>query len=462
MATEPVPFVPDQRSGLESLAGASPLVLNAIIDAQGAVLRRPGVRQHPSYVDAVIDSAGLDAVRRTQAGHVYAVASSAIGQRSIYRVTAGGSASLTSAAGTELRGTGRVVLAETEAMLLLAAGAEPQRVLYSTQQSARLPGDPPRATHVIAHASRVLLSDLDNPSQVAYSSTASGSSTTGHEQWNGDGTSGTISAESRTDPVNALHENTSDVFVFGGTTFEVHSPDPQFIYSRAITKNYGLIAPYSVIQRDQEFAWIDQNRRVWLSDGRGLTELGVAIQTVLNKMATIEDAFGYWVRTGPVDAFVWTFPTDGRTFVRQYDGGWSQWNGMGVNGADGNLLATEAGRVGQWDFDTTDDLGVTTQAILETGALGRNTAKKKQCLALRLTVKPIPGAALADRAFWLEYRDDGQTDWFPSILLDLNDGPEIVLTSLGVYRKRRWRLRYNGSAPFVLAGAEEEFNVLDF
>lgn len=460
----PLPFLPDQKSGLESLAGASPLALNVVIDAAGAVRRRPGIRQHPSFVDSVIDSGGLDAVHLTQGGDLYAIGANTP-NRSIYRVTASGFNELSTSPGRDLRGMKRPMSAETEAMVLLVAGAEPQRILLSTHQSERLPGSPPEMTHVIAQAARVLGNDIANPSQVAYSDLATGGATAGHETWGiGNGDAGFISAEARPDPVVAVAENTNDAFIWGKTNLEVWTPDPQFVYSRAIVREYGLSAPYSVVKRDQRFAWIDHERRIWWSDGREFQELSEGIQKTLDDMPTVEDAHGFWLRLGPVDALVWTFPTDGRTFAYQVRGGWSQWQGygpgpLGVTGKSGDALATAAGRVGQFSFDAEDDFDERVQVQVETGYLSRGTGLRKNCLGITLTVRADSQAAAGEQAFWLQWRDsDG--DWTEPIQHSLADGPELVLRSLGVYRRRSWRLIFSGSGPFTLAAAEEEFEVL--
>lgn len=457
--SQPVPFIPDQRSGLSPLSGASPLVLNAVIESGGAVRRRPGVRQHPSFVDAIIDSSGLDAVHLAQSGDVIAAGRLAANQRTLYRVTAGGSTGLGAGSGA-LFGMGRPVSAETEAMVLWAAGGPPQRILKDGWASARLPGSPPNMTHILAQGGRVLGNDAANLSYVQYSDLAAGSSTAGHEIWgDGNADAGFFSAEARPDPVVAAYENTNDVFVWGQSNVEVWSPDPQFVYSRAIVREFGLAAPYSVVKRDQSFAWLDHQRRIQWSDGREFEEISDPIQLQLNEMATVSDAFGYWVRLGPMDALVWTFPTDGRTFAYQVGLGWSQWDGHGITGSSGDVLATSAGRLGQLSFDAQDDLGAAVLLRMETGALNRGTERQKLCVALRLVVKADSGATSNDQRFWLQWRDE-EGPWVDPVELHLSDGPAVELRTLGVYRKRRWRLIFSGAGPFTLAMAEEEFEVL--
>jgi hypothetical protein len=43
---QPIPFTNQQASGLEPLAGAGVMSMNVVVDATGAVSRRPGIRAY--------------------------------------------------------------------------------------------------------------------------------------------------------------------------------------------------------------------------------------------------------------------------------------------------------------------------------------------------------------------------------------------------------------------------------
>lgn len=468
MPQERIPLIPNQRSGLTPLAGASPVAMNTVIDQSGAVYRRPCLKAW--HNTSTIDSEGIDGIHVTQGGTIYAVGGTySGGGRTVYRITASAADEVGGANDAkDILGAKRPTFAETEALLAIAAGDAPQKVLLSTNQSSRL-DNAPKSTHIVANSSRLLSNDIDNPGQIAYSDTASGGATAGHEVWGaGNGDAGLVTAESRPDDVRAVHENTGEVFGFGNSTVEVFSPDPQFVYSRAITREYGCSAPYGVIKRDQEFFWLDHRRRIVRSDGRNYEIWSDDIQASLDSMASVEGAYGYWVKTGPVDALVWTFP-NGQTFVRQVDGAWSQWSAAGpaafpVTAYHPTLLGTSSGRVATLSMDVQQDLGDRVHSYIQSGFINHGTDNKKRCRAVHVAVSTDTTTKEAvtpsdEAVATLRYRDD-EGAWSNPLPLRLDDGPVVRFRSLGVYRRRDWRFTFTGTSKLVLAGVTEEYDVL--
>jgi hypothetical protein len=62
----------------------------------------------------------------------------------------------------------------------------------------------------------------------------------------------------------------------------------------------------------------------------------------------------------------------------------------------------------------------------------------------------------------LSWRDD-EDEWSPGIEVGLGDpgdrNPVVLLRSLGTYRRRQWRIDFDGDSEFALASANEEFEV---
>ena len=476
---EPIPLAPMQQSGLEVLAGASPAAFNLVADRAGSVRRRPGIKAHAGVPSGVVDAAGLDVLHVASGGGFYAVGGQS-GGRTIYKI--GTTATAFSGADAELAGTAaRVTVAETEAMLVMSAGTQTQKVVFATEDSSRLGGSPPHATHVIAHGGRVLSNNLiEGNDRVDYSGVATGSSITGHQQWGGAGTSSFFNAKGRPDPVRAVHENTNEVFLFGSTSMQIFSPDATDVYVPSATREYGCIAPYSVVKDDDSFAWLDDRRRFIKSDGREYDDkFGADIQQTIDDMATVSDCFGYRTHMGPVDALVWTLPTDTRTFVHQDGFGWSQWSGWDdttnnwkrfmVNCAHQrpdtgvNVCGTTAGKIGEFHATTYTDLGDRIVARVDTGYLNRKTDKRKFCRAVYLSLKrgEVTGTTAPQAS--VSWRDDGG-EWRDSVPVSLgvSGDREIVypLRSLGVYRRRQWRFEFSGPEELVLVSASEDFEVL--
>lgn len=480
MPVQPIPFAPNQQSGLDVLNASVALAINVIIDKAGTVRKRPGIAAYAPAGSAVVDAEGISALHATSAGAVYAVGGGSPA-RSLYRLVGGTAVNMSPSSAESLLGSERPVVAETEAMLVIAGGGAVQRVLLADDTSERLPGSPPIASHVIANASRLLLNNLVlDRGLVSYSEPASGSSTAGHEIWSG-GDSGFFSGEARPDPVVALGESTNEIFAFGTTTVQAFIPDAESVYSPVSTKEYGCIAPYSVVKVDQSFIWLDHRRRIVASDGRAFEVVSGPIQQTLDDMEEVSDAFGYRVVHGPVDAVVWTFPSDGRTFVYQVGGGWSQWSSFqaavsndaqfavtahaNVPTTGENVVGLESGEIGLFTASATTDLGSPIVARVETGCLNRGSDFIKHSKCVRLALRRGAAAAGSDEPVGLlSWRDD-EGAWSPAIPVGFGSPGEtysvVQIHSLGTYRRRQWRFEFGEDSTFVLASATEEFDVIE-
>lgn len=479
--SQPIPFANLQESGSDELGGASPTAFNVIVDTKGVVSKRPGIVANSSFSSSVIDANGLDAVHVTKDGKVYTVGSG-VGERAIYRVTVGGATALFGGvAPYGLRGSSRPTLTETELLLVLAGGEEMQKVELGSDTPSRLGGPPPDATHVIGLSNRLLANDVFvDRTKVRFSDVALGDTDfSGHELWSlgGVGTSGYFTAEARPDNVVALAENAGEVFVFGQTTLQTFAPDAVSVFAPVSTLELGCGAPYSIVKVDAEFYWIDHKRRIVKSSGRGYEVISDAIQRTLDGMDTADDAFGYQMSLGFLDAMVWTFPTDGRSFVYQKGIGWGQWSGfdgetwtrlianaVALSPLDGSIfVATTTGRIGMYSLDATTDFDDVIVANVTTGYLNRDTDARKHCKIVRLSLRRGEGATTPGPQGYLRWRDRPGA-WEGEIPVDLgNSGDrEIVLeySSLGVYRFRQWQFEFSGTGQIALVSATEEFDVL--
>jgi hypothetical protein len=474
-----IPFANLQESSYDEIGGASPQAFNVIVDGKGVMRRRPGMQASSLMTSEVIDAEGLSGIYMTKAGVIYAVGYG-VGERPIYQITPGGFAAIGSGVPPHgLRGDARPTFAETEMLLVIAGGREPEKIELATHVSGRLGGSPPVSTHVIGLSNRLLLNDVqDDKTKVRYSDVALGTSTyAGHEVWSlgGVGTSGYFTAEVRPDDVVAIAENAGEAWVFGQTTLQTFTADEVSIFSPVAAVELGCGAPYSIVKDDEAFHWIDHKRRIVKSGGRGYEVESAGIQTTLDGMSTSADAFGYSVSLGFLDAFCWGFPTDGRTFVYQKEVGWGQWAGW-ANGnwaafsaeavfsspIDGTVLvATSTGRVGEFSLSAATDFGDPIVARVTTGYDNRGTNAQKHCLRVRVALRR--GEGTSGEAGFLRWRDR-PGEWEGQIPIDFGSSgdTEIVLTypSLGVYRFRQWQFEFSGTSQVSLVSVTEEFDVL--
>lgn len=478
MPAEPIPFTNVQESGWEALSGASPSAFNITADRAGAVRLRPGIASYSEAPDAVVDSAGVVGLYATVNGDLYAVGGRTP-ERPIYILKDGSARELGGGAPPfGLRGSGRPVFAETEMLLVIAGGGRAlQKVVLDSMETGKLGGEAPKATHVVAHGLRLVANQTDTyPANLYFSDIAAGKITyAGHESWTyGVGDAGFLAMSSRPDPVVALGENLNEVWAWGSQTTQLLVADATSVYVPVASLGHGCVAPYSVISVDGQFAWMDDRRRLVLSDGRSVEPLSDGIQTTLNGMVRVDDCFGWRPIFGRSDLLCWTFPSDGRTFCWQKGSGWGQWQGasggrwapLGVSAhhlrrdTNVNVVGTTGGRVALLDEGVGTDLGAPVVAEVTTGFLNRKTTARKHCQGVTLVLRRDVGAVLTPAELTVTYRDGPGAEWEPALRVDLGTDPEPVveLNSLGVYRFRQWRFRFSGSA-LVLAGAGERYEV---
>jgi hypothetical protein len=473
-----IPFGNLQASGLEELGGGSPVAMNVVADSLGVIRKRPGMSL---YLTSVVDSEGVSALYETVAGDVYAVAG-VTPQRNIYWIKPTGAVNLSTGPASDVRGTRRPVIAETESILVFAGGDYPEKLLLDTRVPSPLGGSPPDGSHAVANGDRLLINEVVAPTRSGfnYSAQAAGTSFAGFETWTGatSEVAGFISVDGRPDPVIALHENTAEVFAFGSTSLQVFAQDGSvFVYGPVVTRELGCAAAYSIVKHDQTFMWLDHLRRFVQSDGRNQDILSDPIQKTLDTMSSVADCFGYRVKLGYIDAVIWTFPTDGRTFVYQKGAGWGEWSGW-----DGThwtpfpvtaktviasqakvLVGTSDGHVGTLDLAATQDFGSDINAYIITGFQSHDTENPKSCNRLTVTLRRGQVSSATEPVLLLSWRDD-PGPWEPSIPLSLGAAgdyyPVVQLWGLGTYRRRQWKLEFTDAADLALVAAVEEFEVL--
>lgn len=486
MPTAEISFANQQASGQEPLSGAPGVAINVVVDQAGTIRRRPGIQAAPNVFSGVVDPSGISGVYTTIGGVTYAVGSTPQFRR-IWRVSAAGATPLGQPTDdTTLAGTGRPTFAETQLLLAVAGGNKMQKVVLNTNVSSRILDQPPFASHVIANSSRLLgnlaqvsANNTFDLSVVRFSDIANGNASfAGMEVWTeGSGTAGHFSAEADPDPVRAIGENTNEVFCFGDTSLQIFSPDPTAVYAPTVTRELGIAAPYSVIKVNQQFAWLDNFRRIVLSDGRSEQILSDPIGKVFDDMTTVSDCFGYRVNKGFVDALVWTFPTDGRTFAFQQGSGWSEWLGWSAGNwapfsvtagriaplSNDVIVGTSAGRLGRLETDSTTDFGVQINASVESGYQSHGTDSRKHCRCVRVALLRGQSFGAVGPQAYLSWRDQPGPYCTPRAIDfgKLGDTqPVLEFRSLGIYRRRQWKFEFSGIEDLRLVKVTEDFDIL--
>ncbi len=472
----PIPFGPQMAPDSDPVVGSPPLAVNAVWDGAG-FRRRRGLGAYDGAPSTAIAATAISGLHLTANGHLLAV-DSAVPNRNIYDVSAGGANSLTQSDGTGvLKGSGRPVFAETEAIVAIAGGENLQKVVLgvSPLESSLLGDTQGWATHVIANNSRLLANNLTVRNRINYSDQAAGSSYAGHEDWTTVGAAGFIASDARADYVNALLDASNEVMAFGRRSAQSFSADSVTRYASVATKDFGCSAPYSAIRFDDGVGWLDHKRRIVLSDGKGIRVASGPIQEELDTMASVEDCYAMELYQRML---CWKFG-DGRTFVldRERDTwslamGWdtgtnnfTAWSATATCIRDDSgvsVVGTSAGKVLQLERASTTDDGTHIVMELTTGFVSRGTSSRKWCKHVRFMFR---GGLVADGRALISYRD-GFGPWEPDHVIPLYRSAlggtlGVDLYALGVYRARQWRLRYSGSEDIVFAGAFEDFEIAE-
>ena len=525
-----IPFAPSLETSAEPISGACSEAFNVIVDPRGTIRKRPGLAAYsvaPSTaVDAngvlglylteerVAHTSGSSAVSGTHPGVLYAVGATVNASggghnagRNVYRV-AGGSATLvgTGASNEDRLATPaaiattrfpRPVFAETEALLVIAGGAEIGKVdirpetfsapNFTTNadyhEMSFLGGCPPLASHVLGNSSRILANDTQlDQTKLRYSDISQGIvDFVGHETWSpSPGAAGFFTAEARPDSIVACAENTNDIYVFGKTSLQLFSPDTSVTFAPSITKEIGCLAPYGIVKVDERFVWLDHLTRIVSSDGREWEDVGKPIQATLDDLTTPSDCYAYRFTDSFADCLVFRFETDGETLVLQPGVGWGRW-ALHTAATDEfsmfpvlshllrqdgglNVVGLADGTIRTLSLDNDTDLGSAIVSYVRTGFLDRESNNRKRSKAVHLVFKRE--AALSENVTcYLEYRDDLSEEWTTiDIDLGVDDGnldPVVVLRSLGVYRRRQWRFRFPSEKGLFLVRATEDFEDLE-
>jgi hypothetical protein len=526
MPSAPIPFGPLLETSSDQISGGSPEAFNVLLDARGTLRKRPGLRAYTGVAPAtsidangvlglyvtdkrVAHTSGSAIVSGEHPGVLYAVGATvnASGDdhprgRNVYRV-AGGSATLLTGTADEDRLAAdalattrapRPQFVETEALLVIAGGAEPAKIdirpetfsapNFTTNADyhniAFLGGCPPLSSFVVTNSSRLLMNDTQlDQTKIRYSSIAQGIvTTTGHETWDpSPGAAGFVTAEAKSDAIVAFAENTNDIYVFGRRNLQLFAPDPSTTFAPTVTLELGCVAPYSVVKTDDGFAWVDHQTRIVSSNGNEWNDLGAPIQETLDALTSPEDCYGYRYNESFADCYVFRFEADEQTLVWQAGVGWARWAQLNeLTGEweqfpvlchhqrpDGglNVVGLEDGTIRVLSLDADTDLGATIVAHVRTGFIDRGSDVRKRCRAVHLTFKLPPN--MTPGTCFLEYRDDLSEEWMQIPLqLSTGDGnltPTITVRSLGVYYRRQWRFRFPETGDLRLVRAVEDFSI---
>lgn len=465
MPEKTIDFAPHLESGESALAGGQVAAYNVLVDGKGAIRRRPGIAPYSFAPSTAID--GTNAINGiTSYGDKLFVTTTG---QNIFAVSLGSALNLsTSGYNSQLAAAGRPSFSLWRApFIAIAAGqAAPQKVDPLTLASSRLGGSPPICTSIVTLSQRLI---VDEGTSTATRGAFRYSDAGYPETWDALRRADT---EADPDDIVMLKANLNELFAFCKRTVQVFTPDPNVIFSPNRSRRLGCIAPYSVVEFDEQFLWLEPKIRFVMSDGRNYQDVSEPISATLAGLTSLSDCFGYRVPIEQFDFLVETFPTDGKTFVFQPESGWSQWSkwtdGIGhtlfpVNAhyywdeRGINVVGLNDGRIAQLSMTATTDIdGTEIKAEVTTGYDDRGTSSMKTCN--RVTLEIVRGFATTGNIS-LSWRDDGGSWNTQTRSLGGDHQQFIHFYSLGTYRTRQWKIEMTDAVDFTLARAIESFSV---
>lgn len=475
MAFAPIDISAGLVSTADDVSAAPSRVMNFMPDVAGVQRMRPGL---VTYATTGLGSSPIVALYRWKTWIVAVTA-----DRKIWALADGlpttWQALSDATAATQLDNVLTPNFAESPSFLYIAGGGAIQK-WTGIGLTARLGGTSPNAASLINLGQRLIAPSLTIPGKFVYSDAGEGNDAT----WSGAGQF----AEARPDAIVTVAENTAEMAVFGTSTLEVFgiSTDPLVPFQRINTLNIGLLAANSVVRVDGDensaYFFLDSKRRIVETDGRGQKNIGEAIQRDLRNLGTVSDCYGYRETTDRNDCLVFVFPAAGRTWA--YDMGSKKWHERGIyDGVSRNVafpviastywpalnlnVCARSGVAGLSYVDTNvrTDYTATLLAELVTGWQDFGTANRKRSARLRVTMRrgtatlgatggQVEVAVQNDGLGWSSFKqiDVGQ----PS---DLQQSKDVRLG--GVFRRRRYWLRYAGSDEISIAGLYDDVEDLE-
>jgi hypothetical protein len=435
MSEASIPFNMGLASGLSELSGMTPIQTNLLVDAAGALRLRPTIGVWADFPTTSPTSAAIIGIYQWRQFVLFVDA-----HRCIWAWSRSGGivaisnpfVSTSPPDSTQLDGTGRPIWTYDSQRVVVTGGGQPQQWL-GVGLSSRLvasgtapSGNAITFTH-IGYADQRLIGNLNDNTGIFQWSPQG---VANHTTWPLTAASGGgfAEAEAAPDPVVALYVNTNEVFVFGTQTLQVYIPDAATEFTPATSVQVGCIAPYSVIDTDGNFAWLDDRMRLVDSGGRNFTALSSPMMaTDIASFTTVSDCWGARMRMGSFDLLVWTFPTVGRALV--YDRVTKKW--AQFQGTDATTGQFVGWNVNCYAYLPDLNLHLVGKSDGTIGTLAfENTSAAPQAVTLR-------------------YRD-GVGDWHPAVSLSTTSPTaEPVVQSpwaIGMYRQREWEVSWTASS----------------
>lgn len=461
-----------QVSGVDNLSAAASSVVNWELDEAGINKVRPPLT---SYTVTNIGSSAMVGAERWSSYTIWVSEDRYVRSIPSSAPTFAGVHSTASTA-TQIEGSSsRVTFVAGRDYVYIAGGGRIQRwqpSLVSSEVMSSSPG----CTHIASLGQRLIANSTGSPHTFRWSDIGEGA-------WGTWPAANETAADARPDVVVGIFENTNELFVMGESTTQVYGvgSDPTLPFDLVATINTGLAAPYACCRVDGNFALLDDRRRIVMTDGRTVTPISDAIQSDIRGLDTISDCWMFHEERGQQSSVVVRFPTEARTFVysiksqawserKYYDataqadfpvGAYVYWPELNYH-----LFGSTLDGVGLLKFEASEGDEIDGPLVAErtTGWHDHGTDNRKRSLRLRVTMRRGTGTVNTTPGA-LEVRtqdDDGPwTQWNQISVGEPHEFESVRDIFVGgIFRRRRYGLRYSNTEEFSLVKVADEIQEL--
>ena len=296
--------------------------------------------------------------------------------------------------------------------------------------------------------------------------------------WTTSGSANYVSAEMYPDNIVTISKNNNYVYAIGsgsveyfydaGTTGAGVSP---LARQAPAVQQFGAASMGSVVQTEKEVILVGETgnggKTVWIIEGFKPKEIGTTwVKGVLLTEGTnISNCIAYTVRVSGQKLYILQLTS--RTLVYNFDTElWSEWTSasgafIGYRGDDGPggtpyVLHATLGYMYTMSENVYTDAGTnfTCQIITEKQDFG--AIDRKQCSRFAL-IGDVPDPTGVYNNVTISWSDDDYNTWStPRTLSFNNDFP--VITQLGVFRRRAFKIQYSSPCLFRVEGYELNLN----
>lgn len=484
-----IPLDDGLKPTADDFPGAEQTVVNWMTDTSG------GLRLRPAISNGTLDPGTYAATTGTNTGIIGSYVWDHGDQLLVYvrqdrtlwvkSLTNNSVQALSSAdPATMLEGSARPVFTEDSLRLTIAGGGQLQTWTgggLTGRISAPIFGvnEPPiAATHVVSLANYLVANDTrpQTKNQIFWS----GLGDTNHTTWS---PLNFNTADADPDAIVALGANSRELYAWGTKTLQVFGigTDPLLPFAASAAIAIGNAAPYAVIRYDDQWAWLDGQRRFVMGNGRDNQEISQDVNRTIRSLSTVSDCFGFRAQLAFWDLLVWVFPTAGEAFAynvkEQKWRRWRSWNGIDDFAAlrvsshafdvtRGWNIVTDPLFENIWTLDpeseTDSGPGQPIVADLITRRLDWDSENRKRRNRVRVYIKRGTAAQAAPDTGYLECaKRDDEGMWSRPKRLGLGRAGDYFSSASwypgGIYLRTQYRFRYSSGLDIALTRAIENF-----